>query len=113
MHFPLDTMQISEKVHISWVAEGKERIERDLLLLQYTVVGQIEQYNRGQFWCLNMNFKACCALYEDGQWYRGLVVGIQSVDSIEVCTYMYYRNRQTTVFFSEMHKTVAAVEKRI
>ena len=39
MHFPLDTMQISEKVHISWVAEGKERIERDLLLLQYTVVG--------------------------------------------------------------------------
>ena len=39
MHFPLDTMQISEKVHISWVAEGKERIEWDLLLLQYTVVG--------------------------------------------------------------------------
>ena len=33
-----------------------------------------------------MIHKACCALYEDGQWYRGLVVGIQSVDSIEVCT---------------------------
>lgn len=35
-----------------------------------------------------MIYKACCALYEDGQWYRGLVVGIQSVDSIEVCTVM-------------------------
>ena len=36
--------------------------------------------------------KACCALYEDGSWYRGLVVGIQSADSIEVCFYMYVKN---------------------
>lgn len=35
--------------------------------------------------------QACCALYEDGQWYRGLVVGIQSVDSIEVF-YVDYGN---------------------
>ena len=31
-------------------------------------------------------YQACCALFEDGSWYRGLVVGIQSVHSIEVCT---------------------------
>ena len=35
---------------------------------------------------LQIIYKACCALYDDGSWYRGLVVGIQSVDSIEVCT---------------------------
>ena len=31
-------------------------------------------------------YQACCALFEDGSWYRGLVVGIHSVHSIEVCT---------------------------
>lgn len=36
--------------------------------------------------------QACCALYEDGSWYRGLVVGIQSVDSIEVF-YVDYGNK--------------------
>lgn len=35
--------------------------------------------------------QACCALYEDGSWYRSLVVGIQSVDSIEVF-YVDYGN---------------------
>ncbi|XP_078343727.1 tudor domain-containing protein 5-like isoform X2 [Oculina patagonica] len=35
--------------------------------------------------------QACCALYEDGSWYRGLVVGIQSADSIEVF-YVDYGN---------------------
>ncbi|XP_068695369.1 tudor domain-containing protein 5-like isoform X2 [Montipora foliosa] len=36
--------------------------------------------------------QACCALYEDGSWYRGLVVGIHSVESIEVF-YVDYGNK--------------------
>lgn len=28
--------------------------------------------------------QACCALYDDGSWYRGLVAGINSEESIEV-----------------------------
>lgn len=35
--------------------------------------------------------QACCALFEDGSWYRGLVVGIHSVHSIEIF-YVDYGN---------------------
>ena len=43
------------------------------------------KYNTVSFGVFIIFFsQACCALYDDGSWYRGLVAGINSEESIEV-----------------------------
>ncbi|XP_029197826.2 tudor domain-containing protein 5-like isoform X1 [Acropora millepora] len=45
---------------------------------------------RMPYWFVSVG-QACCALYDDGSWYRGLVAGINSEESIEVF-YVDYGN---------------------